>query len=239
VYSIFILLLAAIGMGFCLSAFLVWQRSRSNLLLFNLAALGAVTLDLLIAGLGHWIGVGEQLRGLYALPALVATFALPLTLFTFATISRGSGFAWAKIDWGHGAVCLFAVALLVYGLPDILRLRFIYPACWNDVIWYRPSVAQGMACASGAAQAPLHAPFPLSLWCVLIAYFGLGAGLWLRQRWPWLLASMGMGIGLLLLPRSWGPLPALLGGLLCFCGISVAAARYVAMNPRSPPLTDV
>jgi hypothetical protein len=239
VYSIFILLLAAIGLGVCLSALLLWQRSRSNLLLFNLAALGAVTLDLLIAGAGHWIGAGEQLRGLYALPALVSTFALPLTLFTFATISRGSGFAWAKIDWGHGAVCLFAVALLVYSLPDILRLRFIYPSCWHDVLWYRPAVAPGMACAHGAATAPLDPPFPLVRWCVLLAYFGLGTGLWLRQHWPWLLAATGAGIGLILLPRSWGPLPGFLGELLCFCGISVAAARYVAMTPRPASLTAV
>ncbi len=238
-YSIFILLLAAIGLGVCLAALLVWQRTRSNLLLFNLAALGAVTLDLLIAGSGHWIGAGDSLRGLNALPALVSTFALPLTLFTFATISRGSGFAWARIDWGHGAVCLLAVALLVYSLPDILRLRFIYPACWHDVVWYRPSVAPGMGCAPGAPAAPLSAPFPLVRWCVLSAYFSLGTGLWLRERWPWLLVAMGAGIGLILLPRSWGPVPGFLGEMLCFCGICIVAARHVAMNPRPASLTNV
>ena len=44
------------------------------------------------------------------------------------------GFAWARPDWGHGAVCLYAAALFVYSLRGIFSLKLIYPAQWRDVV---------------------------------------------------------------------------------------------------------
>ena len=59
-------------------------------------------------------GKAKLKRGRYAplLVWVVGIFAFPLTLFTHATLSRRIGFAWARIDWGHGTLCLIAVALL-------------------------------------------------------------------------------------------------------------------------------
>jgi hypothetical protein len=232
-YSWVVLLLAAINLGVCLSGFLAWQRSRSTLLLFNVVTLATVALNMLITGIGHWLGVGPHLRDLYGLPMLVATLALPLTLFTFATISRNSGFAWARIDWGHGAVCLFAVALLIYSLPDILTLKLVAPACWHDLVWYQRDRVTSLRCAGAPSADHVAAPLPLALWAVLMAYLGLGVGLWWREGWPLLLAGMGPGVALLLLPREWGPMARFTGETLCFCAIVVVAARNAQRHPRA------
>ena len=225
-YSTLLLVIAAANLGVTLWGLLAGQRLHSKLVLFNAAALGAAGLTALLAGIGHWIGAGDQLRDCYALPMLISMAAMPLTLYTFATISRRLGFAWARIDWGHGAVCLYAAALLLYSLRRIFSLKLIYPACWQDVVWYQPSVPPGLACGGPATGAT--AVFPLVLASVLVAYLGLGAGLWLRQRWPWLLAAMGIGIILLLAPAAWGPLPYFLGTSLCFCAMVIVAERHAA-----------
>jgi hypothetical protein len=184
-----------------------WQRrDRPVILLFNLLALGAVAMHVLLAGIGRFLGPGDTLRDLYALPMLVAAVALPASLFTFATLCRRIGFRWARIDWGHGAVCLFAFALLLYGLPDLRRMRLIEPSIWHDVVRY------------------VRADRPIAPLVVLAAYAALGAGLWFRLRWPWLLAGMVAGLALLPLP---GALPQLLGETLCFVAIVVATVRYL------------
>lgn len=234
-FSLLILAMAAAGFAACLRLFGHWRRTRSGILLFNVLVLAAAVLHALIAGAGHWLGPGSQLRALYSLPLLVATVALPASLFTFATVSRGSGFAWARIDWGHGSVCLFAVALLVYGLWGLLRGAALAPACWQDVVWYLPSVPPPLFCP-GEAPAPLLAPrLPVVPVVVLVAYLGLGAGLWHRQGWPWLLVGMGTGILLLLAPLTWGPLPRFAGELLCAGVMALAAARYALSQPPRPP----
>jgi hypothetical protein len=233
-FSALILLFSAAGFAALLWSFGQWRRTRSSILLFNVLVLAAAVLHALIAGSGRWVGVGNQLRDLYSLPLLVATFALPASLFTFATISRGSGFAWAKVDWGHGAVCLFAVALLLYNMTGILAARAISPACWRDVLWYLPSVPPPLFCP-GDAPATVFAPrLPVVPAIVLLAYLGLGAGLWRRQGWPWLLVGMGTGIALLLAPLAWGPVPRFAGELLCAGVMALAAARYALSQPPRP-----
>lgn len=232
-YSILLLLIAAAGAGVALRGLLAWQGSRSTLLLFCLASLVAAVLETLIAGLGHWVGAGRQLLDLYALPILVATFAWPLSLFTLATLSRRLGFAWARIDWGHGAVCLLAVALLLYSLPNVLKLRSLYPACWQDVVWYQRAVPAELACR-GETPPVTAAGAPLVLAAVLIAYSGLGVGLWRQQRWPWLLVAMGTGMACMLLPAGWGPVPWYLGLILCFSAIAWETVRDAALLARPP-----
>lgn len=232
-YSVFLLLVAAAGAGVALRGLLAWQRSRSTLLLFCLAGLVAVVLETLFAGLGCWVGAGRQLRDLYALPILVATFAWPLSLFTLATLSRRLGFAWARIDWGHGAVCLIAVALLLYSLPNVLKLRLLYPACWQDVLWYLRAVPAALACPGETLPLTAAEP-PLVLAAVLVAYFGLGAGLWRQQRWPWLLIPMATGMVCMLMPAGWGPVPWYLGLTLCFSAIAGETVRHGALLAQPP-----
>lgn len=231
-FSIFLLMLAAAGTWLAAGGLLAWRHSRSNLVLFSLAALAAVVIETLVAGAGRWLGAGDRLRDLYAFPILIAAFAWPLTLFTLATLSRRLGFAWARIDWGHGAVCLLAVALLVYNLRNLFSLRQLDPACWRDVVWYLRSVPQGMACPG---DVPLHqGPWPADLVVVLLAWLGLGAGLWRRRGWPWLFAALLGGAGLLLLPAQWGPVPWYLGLNLVFAAIALETLRHAGVLARPP-----
>ncbi|GIK35762.1 MAG: hypothetical protein AMXMBFR45_00560 [Gammaproteobacteria bacterium] len=232
-FSVLILVMAAAGFLVCLWAFGEWRRTRSVILLFNVLVLAAAVVHALIAGSGRWAGPGTELRGLYVLPLLVATVALPAALFTFATISRGSGFAWARIDWGHGGVCLLAVALLIYSLPGIFVIPTLAPACWRDVVWYLPSVPPPLFCPGAAPELVLPPRLPVVPAVVVAAYLGLGAGLWYRQGWPWLLAGMAAGTALLLLPLTWGPVPRFAGELLCAGVMALAAVRYVRSQP--PP----
>lgn len=232
-FSLLLLALAAAGGATCLWAFLQWRQTRSTLLLFNLLVLGAAVLHALTGGAGHWAGPGAELRGYYVLPVLLATVALPASLFSFAGISRGSGFGWARIDWGHGAVDILAVALLIWSLPGILTIRTLAPACWHDVVWYLHSVPPPLFCPGHAPDVVLPPRPPVVPLVVMLAYLGLGAGLWWRQGWPWLLLGMGVGSILLLMPLTWGPLPRFAGEVLCAGVMVLAAVRHVRNQP--PP----
>lgn len=230
-FSILILLMVAAASGAAVWAFLEWQKTRSMTLLFNMGVLLTALLHCLFAGMGHWVGVGTELRGYYVLPLLLGIVALPFSLFTFAGISRASGFAWAKIDWGHGIVDIVAVALLLWSLPRIMGIEALGPGCWRDVIWYAYEISPSMSCEASPSAAGVPASlFAVSL-SVLAAYLGLGAGLWWRQRWPWLLVGMVAGIMLLALPADWGPLPQFAGELVCAVAIVAVAVRHVRLHP--------
>jgi hypothetical protein len=230
-YSVLVLAMAAAAAGVLGWSALAWLRLRGNLVLFNVAALGAVVLALGLAGAGRWIGAGAQLRDLHALPALVAAVAWPLSLFTFATLARRLGHRWARIDWGHGAVCLGASALLAWSLYGLGSLKAMAPACWRDVLWYLPAVPRPWAC--GPESIGGSAP-PIVLAAVLAAYLALVVGLWRRQGEPGLAALMAAGIALQLLPAAVGPLPGFLGLALCFGGIARVAVRHAALFARPP-----
>ena len=55
-YSLLVLLLAGAGMVVAVWAFLQWQSMRSAMILFVLLPLAALSVELLITGLGHWLG---------------------------------------------------------------------------------------------------------------------------------------------------------------------------------------
>jgi len=232
-FSVLLLVIAAGGIAVGVAGLPAWQRSQSNLLLFCLLALGAVAAESLLAGLGRWLGPGPQLRGLYALPALVATFAWPLSLFTLATLSRRLGSGWARIDWGHGAVCLFAVALLVYGLQGLFGLQALGAACWQDVVWYLREVPAALACPGETPAQAATGRFPVVAG-VLAGWLVLGVDLWRRERWPWLCLALLAGAILLLLPPAWGPLPRYLGLSLSFGAIArEVTRRSAALAPQA------
>lgn len=232
-YSYVLLLVAAAGASMLARGLLSWRRQRSTLLLFCLAALAAVVAETLLAGLGRQLGAGDPLRDLYALPTLIATFAWPLSLFTFATLSRRLGFGWAKIDWGHGAVCLYGSALLVYGLPGLLALRAMAPACWQDVVWYLRDVPPALACP-GQAGTPADGAMPIVLGSVIAAWITLGIGVWRLQGRPGPLVALASGAILLALPAGWGPLPWYLGLTAAFSAVVAEATRHAALLARPP-----
>lgn len=240
-YSALLLLAALLAVPLVVGGFLAWRRQRSVILLFPLLALVGAVLGAGLAGMGRWLGPGEQLRDLHAFPALVGIFVVPMTLFTFATLARRAGFPWARVDWGHGAVCILAVVLLLAGLPGILGLKLYQPACWHDVVWYLPAMSTVLSCGADAglhdgvadvAAAGLPAlAMQLTRILVMLAWLGLGVGIWRRLRWPWLLAGMAPGALLSLLPWSAGPLPALVGPLVAY-GTMVRATAVLL--PRFP-----
>ncbi len=233
-YSILLILVAVAGAGVVLYGAWVWSRTRSTLLLFCLASLLAAVLEALWGGIGHRLGPGRQLLDLYALPLLLATFAWPLSLYTMATLSRRLGHPWARIDWGHGAVCLLAAALLVYGLPGLLRLQALVPGCWEEIVWYARSVPAALACPGSDAGAATAAGFPLVLTCVLAGWGALGFEIWRHERQPWLLAAVLAGSGLLLLPAGWGPVPGAVGLALTFTAVVAEVVRRVPVLVAIP-----
>lgn len=69
---------------------------------------------------------------------------------------------------------------------------------------------------------------------MVLCYLGLGAGLWWRQRWPWLLAGMAAGAVLLALPATWGPLPQFAGEALCAVAMVAVGVRHARSQPPKP-----
>lgn len=188
-----LLLLAGASLVVTIWAFREWQLSRSAMILFVMLPLAALPVELLFAGLGE---------SNHVLPLIWVRITLPLSLFALATLCRRVGFAWAKIDWGHGAVCILAVLMLIYELPGVLRIG-----------------AQPVAISMVA-------------WLVFAIWLACGAGLWRTQRWPWLLAGILPGLLLLLLPLSVaGPVPAGFGKLLIFSAMAVTAVHFTRLFP--------
>lgn len=199
-YTLLVLSLAGAGLVVSLWAFLQWQLTRSAMILFVLLPMAALSVELLVAGLAHGFGEGRSFSGLIAIPLLVTQITVPLSLFALATLCRRVGFAWAKIDWGHGAVCILAVLMLVWQLPGALK-------------------------TTGAQPLPIS----VVDWLVFAMYLACGLGLWRRQRWPWLLAAMVPGM-LLLLPLSVAnPLPAWLGRLLMLSAMTLTMVHFTRL----------
>jgi hypothetical protein len=203
------MLLAGLSLAVTIWAFRQWQLTRSAMILFVLLPLAALPVELLIKGLGGRSGAGPSTAGISVLPLVWAHITLPLSLFALATLCRRVGFAWAKIDWGHGAVCILAVLMLVYQLPGILKIG-MQPAAISTVAWL-----------------------------VYAIYLACGVGLWRAQRWPWLLAGMLAGILLLLLPVGVaGLVPASLGKLLMFSAMAVTMVHFTRLFPVVPDVAS-
>lgn len=201
-YSVLLFLLALASLAIALRAFLDWQQSRSAMILFVLLPLAALPIELLAAGLGFWGEAGDSARGLGRLSRSWAQITLPLSLFALATLCRRVGFAWAKIDWGHGGMCILAVLLLIYQLPAALR--------------------------TGTGPVAIS----VVEWLVFAMFLACGAGLWLARRWPWLLAGMGPGMLLLLLPAGFaGPVPLYLGKVLICGAMAVTMVHFTRLFP--------
>lgn len=200
-YSLLVLLLAGAGLVVTLWAFLQWQSTRSAMILFVLLPMAALSVELLVTGFAHWLGASRPVDGLKAIPLLITQITVPLSLFSLATLCRRAGFAWAKIDWGHGAVCILAVLLLIWQLPGALRITGAQPAAISAVDWL-----------------------------VFAIYMACGLGLWRGQRWPWLLAGMVTGMVLLPLSVA-SPLPAWLGRLLILSAMTVTMVHFTRLFP--------
>lgn len=235
-YSLLLLLVGGAGLAVTLWTLRCWQQTRSGLILFVLLPLAAAPYEVLVAGLGRFIGVSDQLRDLAGLPILWWSLTLPLSLFTFATLCRRLGFWWARIDWGHGIVCIGAVVLLFWELPRIFGTKRIWAACWQDVVHYVPAVPAGQLCAGTPPPGGSPAATWVAQWIVFGAFAGLGLGLAATRRWPWLAVGAGMGLALMLLPPATvGPVPAYVGRSVGLAAMAIAAVRFAGLPPLDTP----
>jgi hypothetical protein len=235
-YSIVLLVVGAAALAVTLWTLRQWQLTRSAIILFVLLPLAATPYEVLVAGLGRFIGPGDRLRDLAGLPILWWSLTLPLALFSFATICRRLGFWWARIDWGHGIVCIGAVVLMLWELPRVFGTKRIWPACWQDVVHYTPVVPAGQLCPGAAVPGESPAAVWLTQWIVLGAFAGLGAGLATGRRWPWLAVGAFPALLLLLLPAEVvGPVPAYVGRALGLAAMALAAVRYADLPPLETP----
>jgi hypothetical protein len=239
-YSLLLLAVGAAGLAMTLWTLRQWQQTRSGLILFVLLPLAAAPYEALVAGLGRFIGPGDQLRDVAGLPILWWSLTLPLSLFTFATICRRLRFWWARIDWGHGIVCIGAVVLMLWELPRVFGTKRIWPACWQDVVHYVPAVPPGQLCAGAPPPGESPAATWVALWIVFGAFAGLGLGLAVTRRWPWLAVGAGLALVLLLLPPATvGPVPGYVGRTLGLAAMAIAAVRYADLPPldaAGPPV---
>ncbi len=234
-YSWLLVAAALAGLAVAVRVLMIWQRQPANLLLFTIVALAAVSVGCLLAGLGATIGPGDLLREWWAVPILIGIFAFPLTLFTHATLSRRIGFAWARIDWGHGTLCLIAVALLLNGLREVPALRLLEPACWQDVRWYQHAVPAAFRCAGTEPAALVSLP-PLALLAALGAWAGLGLGL--RRERPAFAAAMAVSLILVVLAPAAGPLPWFVGQVLGFSAIAWLTGTYAGKLGTAHSIPD-
>jgi hypothetical protein len=226
-YSVLLLALGILNLGVALWLFRHWQQGRSAIVLFVLLAMAASPWEVLVAGLGRFIGTGETLRDLAGLPVLWWTLTLPLALFSLATLCRRLGFRWALIDWGHGLVCIGAVLLLLWELPRVFGTKQVFAGCWQDVVYYAPVLPPGQVCPGTPPPGPSPAATWLAPWIVFGAFAAAGIGLAVTRRWPWLALGGIAGCALLALPpAAAGPIPALLGRSLVFWAMAAATVRY-------------
>lgn len=239
-YSALLLVLVFVCLPLVWNGFRQWRHSRATLILFPLLALAGGLLETVLGAAGHLTGPATALAELYAFPLLIRLFVLPMTLFTLATLARRAGFGWARPDWGHGAVCILAVVLLIASLGGVLALKAVVPVCWRDVVWYAwERVPEGLVCA-GAVDTPSGAVPRLpavAATVVLLAWLAHGLALWWRFRWPWLLLGMVAGLSLLQSPPVAGPVPWLAGQLAVLAAILHSslheARRTAALAGRS------
>jgi hypothetical protein len=233
------LLLLALGVALlALTAWTWWQwrTTGAGIVLFVLLPLAGSAWEALVAGSGRFTGPGDGLRDSAGLTVLWWSFTLPLALFTFATVSRRLRFAWARIDWGHGLVCIGAVVLLFAELPRMFGSKRIWPVCWQDVVAYAPVVPPGQLCAGAPLPGESPAATWLAPWIVFGAFAALGVGLAVTRRWPWLAVGTGAGLALLALPPAWvGPVPAIAGRGLALAAMALAAVRYAGLPPLDAP----
>lgn len=236
-FSALLLVTGAAGAAYALLALPEWLRTRATILLFAVLPLAGAALGALLAGAGHFVADPASLRGLAGLPVIIGLLAVPLALFSFATLCRRFDFAWARPDWGHGSVCLAAVALLLYDFTLLGPALHLARACWADVTWHGAGVPAALAC--GGDPVPGAPPgLVLALAAGAVASFGLGLGLWRNEGWAPAALLAGAGCLLLLVPAAFGPVPRLAGEVLVFAALVAATLRHVRTLPTAERTAD-
>ncbi|MBL8057394.1 MAG: hypothetical protein JNK29_11880 [Anaerolineales bacterium] len=148
-------------------------RHRGRYAWIPLGVIYGLVYDNLVIAAGSWLGEGALLRALNVPRFVIHALLTPLLCIFAVGAARRAGLAWAQSRAVHAAVCLAATALVAWGgYWDIVRLDLV-PARFFDTLRY---------VNHGAPPGP-----PLGAVITILVLVGVGALLWRRVRWPWLL----------------------------------------------------
>ena len=195
-----------------------------------IAVLIGMIFNLLVMGLGRFIGFGPTLLALSwmrfgaiplfgALPALVAAI-----IIARAACTPRTGRIVLRLTSAIVAVC---IAWELSTWPDL----HLYVNCSGDIARYTAFVPAHQRC-SGAPAAPsalVHFPFALIGGALIVLFFGVW--LLLKRRDPTLL--LGSLLGMALSPPVFPPFVASLADLSMVGALAVACMRYPPKTPNS------
>lgn len=170
-----------LGFGLAYVALLVWGISLAvrhgwwtpaNLPLLVLAAL---VYDNVVIGLGTTIGDGPLLEGLNLARFWIHAFVTPVLVAWALHTLRRAGFSWAQERW-YQVVSIAAVV----GLTVL--------ECFTEIRGLEIVPNEEYGALSYTSAEPPSGP-PIMVLVVALVLIVVGAMLWKRQGWPWLLAG--------------------------------------------------
>lgn len=204
-----------------------WYRHRDWLLLVTLLPMIALPYDTAIVALGSTIGQGDLLRALSA-PRLISFYlTAPLLLIIAGGIARRAEFPWAQPNWVMGGLCALALGFVVLGVSEMFPMPNLYPACFEDVLRYVSSVNPSQACTPGQAGIDVGGRVPWAGLAGMLLLLVIGAALWWKRSWPWLvLGSVASAIMLGLPNTPIGPLNTFYGDFLSLGAIVWTAIHF-------------
>jgi len=154
---------------------LVWQVSkmkRDNYVLLLLLVLAGLFYDMLIIGIGKFIGEGDLLKTLNAGRFYVHALLTPTMMIFGFGVLRKAGVKWVQGRTTHSVICVFTTLLIALGAySDILRLD-LQTKVIADTLRY---------VNEGGMKGP---PLPAILTIIFLIVAGIS--LWRNTGWKWL-----------------------------------------------------
>lgn len=152
-------------------------------------------------GMGRFIGEGSLLYAM-SVPAFVWHWTmLPLLVIVAGSIARLADFYWARKRAVMGAFCVAAIGLMALDLPYAISLLFgqfgplpvveLRPGCIADTLRYTTAVSPGQFCTADA-QVLRTGPGPKVAIIMNFLMIALGAALWMKRSWKWLVIGPGL-----------------------------------------------
>ena len=185
----------------------LYRTHRDAAFLLIMAPLLLLWFDSALIGLGAAIGEGETLRSLSWIRYVAHALLLPFWIIAAGSIARRAGFRWAKNKWVMATFCLAATVIFAEGLIELFAME-LYPACVAGSLRYVTYISEGQACRLGMEGLGLKPSGPP--WAAIVPTFLfmiIGIAVWMRLRWPWLLAGSVCMLGFAAVPGSLaGPL---------------------------------
>lgn len=202
-------------------------RYRDWLLFLTLLLMVALPYDTGIVALGSTIGEGDLLKALSAPRLNWFYLTAPLLLLIAGGIARRADFAWAQSNWVLGVLGLFALGFIVNDASKIFQVPTLYPACFEDVLRYVSSVKPSQACTPGQPGIDVGGSLPWAGLAGMLVMLVVGALLWWKHRWPWLVLGAVASAVVLGLPNTpIGPLNTFYGDFLSMGSILWTAIHF-------------